>query len=86
MEAHPPYYKLVGNVTLIPKENLKTLDMVLEQTLLELGRIPSPIFPPLNTLIKLQRNTKLLNKRFPATELFQLEQGSYKFFNNYFRI
>lgn len=46
-----------------------TLDMTLERTVLELGRIPCQIFPPLNTLIKIQRNYKIINNRYPANVL-----------------
>lgn len=65
---HPRFYKLIGNVTLIPKECINSMDMVLEQTLLELGSVPYQIFPRLNTLIKLTRGHKAMSKRFPPTK------------------
>ena len=71
---YPPFYKLIGSITLIPKENIKTIDMLLQQTVLELGRIPCQLFPPLNTLIKLQRNPKIINNRYPAN-LLENDQG-----------
>lgn len=72
----PPFYKLVGNVVLIPKENYKTFDMTPEQTVLELGRIPCPIFPPLNSLMRLERSYKSINNRFPAASTNVNQQGS----------
>ena len=69
MKLYPPLYKLIGNVTLIPKENLKKVDLTLEFTALELGRVPAPIFPPLNSLIKLQRRRDLMIKRFHPSKI-----------------
>ncbi|KAI9555667.1 hypothetical protein GHT06_018182 [Daphnia sinensis] len=69
VQFYPPFYKLIGNIILVPKENMITLDMTLERTVLELGRIPCQIFPPLNTLIKIQRNYKIINNRYPANVL-----------------
>ncbi|KAK4022764.1 hypothetical protein OUZ56_008211 [Daphnia magna] len=69
VHLYPSFYKLIGNIILVPKENMITLDMTLERTVLELGRIPCQIFPPLNTLIKIQRNYKIINNRYPANVL-----------------
>jgi len=68
-ERYPSCYKLVGSASLIPKENIKSISLNLDRTVLELGKIPSPIFPTLNTVTKVKRDYKLIKKRFPNTEV-----------------
>jgi len=66
---YPPCYTLIGSACLIPKENIKSIALNLDRTVLELGKIPSPIFPTLNTIIKIKRDWKMIEKRFPNAEL-----------------
>jgi hypothetical protein len=49
--------------------------MNLDKTVLELGQIPFQIFPKLNTIIKVQRNHKIINKRYPSNTLENEHQG-----------
>ncbi|XP_046437519.1 little elongation complex subunit 2-like isoform X2 [Daphnia pulex] len=69
VHLHPSFYKLIGNITLIPKENIITLDMTLDKTVLELGQIPYQIFPKMNTVVKVERKQNVINNRYPTNAL-----------------
>jgi hypothetical protein len=74
---HPSFYKLIGNITLLPKENIIALDMSLDNTVLELGQIPFQSFPKLNTIIKVQRNQKVISNRYPTNALTNEHEGKF---------
>ena len=59
--TYPRFYKLNGGVTLLPKENVKTIELVLDKTVLEMGRIPSQIFFSINSTKRLSRAYKAIN-------------------------
>lgn len=69
LNKYPENYKLIGNVTLVPKEDLKKLNLNLEANILNLGRIPSQFFPAVNSIVKVCRAYKIINKKYPSNNV-----------------
>ena len=67
IDNYPTRYKPIGSVTLIAKENISNLEMTLDKTLLQIGRIPRQVFTSaLTAKLKFPRQYGKLSNRFPA--------------------
>jgi len=66
VHIYPRNYQLNGGVTLIPKEVVKTIELVPEKVILQLGRIPAQGFMDINSTERIPRDFKFVNDSFPA--------------------